>query len=117
MKVINSTRIGTVTGAIALIAALGLVNSASANGAEEPLTQKVAYEDLNLDSVSGASTLYARLKNAARAVCSPLESGDILHRAAWQSCYNHAIDTAVANVNKAQVTALRVRGAGRAPTG
>jgi UrcA family protein len=117
MKIPNNTRIGTFTGAIALFAALSFVNSASANGVEEPLTQKVAYADLNLDSVSGARTLYARLKGAAREVCSPLESSNVLRRAAWQSCFDHAVDTAVATVNKAQLTALRVGVSRRAPAG
>jgi UrcA family protein len=95
----------TTTVAIALVA-LSCATSAHAGSAADPLTKTVAYGDLNLDSQSGAKALYARLRGAARAVCSPLEDRDLAHRMAWQSCINQAIRSSVTRINNRMVTSV-----------
>jgi UrcA family protein len=72
----------------------------------QPLTRIVAYGDLNLDSVQGAQVLYARLRTAARDVCAPLEARDLGQQSRWHNCFDHAIASAVAEVNKTTVSAL-----------
>ncbi len=73
---------------------------------QQALSIKVAYGDLNLDSVDGAKALYARLRGAAAAVCRPLEDRDLARQQARQTCFNDAVARAVAEVNKTAVTAL-----------
>jgi UrcA family protein len=72
----------------------------------QPLTRIVAYGDLNLDSAQGAQVLYARLRTAARSVCAPLEGRDLGQQRHWHHCFDHAVDAAVAEVNKTTVSAL-----------
>jgi UrcA family protein len=108
------------TRAIAGIAALTLtafVHAAHANGIDGPVSKTVAYGDLNLDSVSGAKVLYRRIQTAAREVCSPLDSKGLAFRAAWQSCYDHAIDAAVDSVNSSAVAQVHAQSTGHTPAG
>jgi len=72
----------------------------------QSLTKVVAYGDPNLDSEQGAKVLYARLRNAARSVCFPLEGRDLNRIALWQGCVDNAVSSAVMQINKASVTAL-----------
>ena len=80
--------------------------SAHAGEAGEALTKTVNYGDLNLDTEAGARVLYARLRVAAKEVCSPLAGRALSLQARWQACYDHAIASAVADVNHSTVTAL-----------
>jgi len=75
------------------------------------LTTTVKYGDLNLQSESGARTLYRRLQNAAERVCGPID-----HRnRAWQECYRIALGDAVNSVGAPALFAVhratRVAGA------
>jgi UrcA family protein len=72
----------------------------------QPLTKIVAYGDLNLDAEQGAKVLYARLRSAAQSVCYPLEGRDLSRKSRWQSCFDTAVASAVAQVNKTTVSAL-----------
>jgi UrcA family protein len=69
-------------------------------------TSIVSYGDLNLDSEQGAKVLYARIRSAARNVCSSLEGCDLTEKKLWQDCFDKAVASAVVQVNKARVTAL-----------
>ncbi len=66
----------------------------------------VAYGDLNLDSIQGAKALYARLRNGAEDVCSSFEGRDLFFQKLWQTCFDSAVATAVAQVNRSSVTTL-----------
>lgn len=81
---------------------------AHADDRQQPLSKIVAYGDLNIDSDQGAKVLYARLRSAARDVCFPLESRDLV-RNRWQRCFAAAVASAVAQVNAVRVTALHNR--------
>jgi|SRR5579871_1983473 len=74
---------------------------------EQPLTKKVAFGDLNLDSDQGAKVLYARLRHAAQYVCAPWEdSRDLQRRATWRRCVENSLSDAVQRINKPQLTSL-----------
>ena len=73
---------------------------AHADDSLAPVTRAVAYGDLNLDSQAGAKVFYGRVKNAARDVCAPLADRDLGRAAQYESCDDHAVTTAVADVNK-----------------
>jgi len=66
----------------------------------------VAYGDLNLDSEQGAKALYARLRNGAEDVCSSFEGRDLAFRKLWQSCFDGAVASAVAQINSTGLTTL-----------
>lgn len=84
-------------------AAMG--DRAQAADGQQPLTRAVVYGDLNLDSEQGAKVLYTRLRGAARDVCFPLESRDF-KQTLWHRCFDGALASAVAQVDRARVTAL-----------
>ncbi len=90
-----------------------LVCAASGGGAlaaePQPLTKIVHYGDLNLDSEQGAKALYARLRSAARQVCSPLESINLTQQTKWKACFNNAISNAVGEVDKTMVSAVHAQ--------
>jgi UrcA family protein len=109
--------IRTQTNSIASILAAGLfaficaANGSTALAAEpsQRLTKIVHYGDLNLDTEQGARALYARLRGAARQVCSPLESIEMGGRQQWKACVNDAVANAVAQVNKSMLSALHAQ--------
>jgi UrcA family protein len=71
--------------------------------------QKVSYRDLNLDTEAGAGVLYRRIRRAAEEVCTPQGSLNEVVKAGWRACYDRAMNSAVAAVNKPMVTALHNR--------
>jgi len=114
----NTTKTRRLAGIVALsLSVVTFVRIAHADSIDGAPTKTVAYGDLNLDSPSGAKALYRRIQTAARAVCSPLEGKDLAFLAAWQSCYDHAIDEAVDKVNNNRVTLVRAQTTGHAPGG
>jgi UrcA family protein len=60
----------------------------------------VRFADLDLSKLDGVAVLYRRLNQAAAIVCSPLESRDLGMAAKHQQCVDHAIDGAVARVDR-----------------
>lgn len=103
-------------------ALVALVCAASANTTQAsepggPLTKKVVYGDLNLETESGASTLYKRLRIAAAEVCAPYKSIDLARRIAWQTCVDRAVTSAVEQVNRPMVTAVHNRSVNRYTAG
>jgi UrcA family protein len=96
-----------------ILAAIFLVLSATAAGskafAAETLrynTAIVAFGDLNLDSQQGLKVLYARLRSGAEEVCSSFEGRDLFFKKVWQTCFDKAVASAVAQVNRAGLTTL-----------
>ena len=67
-------------------------------------SQKVSFADLDLTNRQGTVTLYARILNAARSVCGPVDIGLADDQADWTRCVNDAIATAVAKVKDANLT-------------
>ena len=109
----QETAVKTQSKSPASILAAGLVLACAAMGArvhaaEAPQYEStvVAYGDLNLDSKQGAKALYARLRNGAEDVCSSFEGRDLFFKRLWQTCFDSAVATAVAQVNRSSVTTL-----------
>jgi UrcA family protein len=66
----------------------------------------VQYGDLNLDTDSGARTLYARLQRAATSVCPAGFTRDLSAAAAERRCRDEAVARAVEKINNARLTKL-----------
>ena len=71
----------------------------------------VAYNDLNVNTASGATALYQRIRGAAHFVCGE-EGRSIDEQAHWNSCVRAAVSQAVTSVHSPMLSALD---AGRAP--
>jgi UrcA family protein len=88
--------------------ALVALASASANGnpndTEESHGVKVNYEDLNPNTLAGASILYHRIESAARQVCGA--NADPVPHGQWKACYRMALAAAVAKVDSPWLTAI-----------
>ena len=66
----------------------------------------VGYADLDLNTADGVEALYARLRTAARHVCSQHEGRTLINAAEWQACYDQALSTAVSKVKSESLSAL-----------
>jgi len=87
------------------IACLLGATHASAGPADVGRNVTVNYRDLNLSTIEGATTLYQRLRGAARSVCDGPGTGVHAYQE-WRSCYQAAIADAVAKVNSPLLTAM-----------
>ncbi len=104
---------------IGVVAALGLgagiacaapPSNSVGDGAKQYV---VRYSDLDLAKSAGAAALYARLQQAARAVCAPFEGRELALAAQHRACMDRAVAGAVAEVNRPLLSAyhqLRTRG-------
>ncbi len=70
---------------------------------------RVSYGDLDVDRERGADVLYMRLKVAVDQVCRPLEGRAPRQRLAWRACRQEAMESAVAQINLPQLTAIHYR--------
>jgi UrcA family protein len=117
----NNT-ITTTARAFAVCVAATLVFNANASAAGASDAQSVAngalsyvvrFADLDLSNLKGTTELYARLRNAARVVCEPLESRDLRISRMHDVCVQTAITGAVESVNRpllSQYHQLRTKG-------
>ncbi len=78
---------------------------AVADESDAPQTT-VKYGDLNISTTQGAAALYARIRSAAKAVCSQFDGPVLAAYAQRDACVNKAILGAVNKVNSAALTAL-----------
>lgn len=91
---------------VALTSAVCLLGAAPASAdSSAGRSTTVSYRDLNLSTIDGATTLYHRLKVAARSVCEE-PGGGLAAYQTWQSCYRAAIADAVTKVNSPLLTTL-----------
>jgi UrcA family protein len=105
---------------IARILALSVMSAAAtltqANGtlaaSDEVPTVRVHYQDLDLSTEQGATTLYKRIAGAAKQVCPSTNTMSVNARSFAEKCVAAAIERAVADVNSpqlARLSALRSR--------
>jgi UrcA family protein len=85
-------------------------NAMKASSMDAAPAKLVSYGDLNLDSETGARTLYARLRAASREVCVGYEgSASMEQRMAGAQCYSAALTASVAHVNSPALSSLYSR--------
>ncbi len=100
----NRVRLAMISAGIALLACGGTGGLA---WAAEPIRVNVSYADLNLESPAAVSSLYGRLRSAAQRVCKPLDDGRYSPaNFGFQRCYQTALDSAVAKINRPVLTAM-----------
>jgi UrcA family protein len=109
---LNSFSSLVVAGAVAL-ACTTAADKAFADEVSLMHTKVVSYSDLNLDSPTGATVFYRRIRSAARDVCSSFEGRDVQRVTLYQHCFDNAVAGAVSQVNKSTVTAIHNQAVGR----
>jgi UrcA family protein len=95
---------------VALAAAALAATPATAQIQEIPVSKRVFFGDLALESADGRATLDRRIRHAVREVCGPVSDGNLKTFLAAQRCRRDAVSSAGAQVN--QVLASRGVGAG-----
>ena len=100
----KAKKAATTAVAAATLIAFGLPLSASAAAPSqfEKVSVTVAYNDLNIESYSGAKALYARLQRASRKACNfRAPSRALSAREATQSrrCYSNTLEAAVNKID------------------
>jgi UrcA family protein len=93
---------------VSLVCVLGT----SPGWADAPRSVTVHYADLDLSSSAGATTLYHRIRGAAKGVCGTAGMS-FVEKANWSACVNDAVGNAVSSVNSPLLTALY---SGKQPT-
>jgi UrcA family protein len=88
-----------------VVGLLGMAPALALNPANGQRSMTVTYRDLNLSTVAGATTLYRRIKGAARSVCGE-EGRRFDEQRQWKICYRGAIAGAVAIVHSPLLTAV-----------
>ena len=89
---------------LGLLVAVFLASTSAAAVQPGGMSVSVSYDDLNIDSRSGASALYKRLQRASRAVCDMRtlrEAGSVSEFRRASSCYAATLDTAVRGIESA----------------
>jgi UrcA family protein len=86
-----------------LAAALVVSGLANAGTPKDLPSVVVKYGDLNLESKAGVASLHARLRSAAKQVCSPLDSRVLGLREEYDSCVSEALTKSVADVGNANL--------------
>jgi UrcA family protein len=88
-----------------LAAALAFSGLAAAHtGNQVPPSVVVRYGDLNLANSAGVIKLHARLKGAAKQVCSAIESSTLGLRERYDSCVSDALARGVRDVGNENLT-------------
>jgi len=103
-----------VKGLIALVSVIALsIPVAASAGVLDSGTRDarihVSYGDLDLTKTAGVSTLYARLKAAARQACGPtkfIEAGSVQRKLQNEACYDSLLSRAVEKLGNDDVTAI-----------
>jgi len=68
------------------------------------LFQRVSYKDLDLNSETGARTLYKRIRSAAETVCAPYNGRQLVQYMNQVACVTSSFERAVRQVNRPMLT-------------
>jgi len=97
--------IKVVTLSISLAIGMGESQAGQSASGQEQLS--IRYEDLNLNSPSGAERMFARLQAGASKVCGERpDLRDLSQRGQYRSCLTQAMDGAVTQLGSPLVSAL-----------
>ena len=105
MNIVKSTTFRAVT-LSALLSLLYAAQAPAAGPADGLRSETVSFRDLNINTIEGATTLFQRIKGAARSVCGSFDGRRLDEWQAYNGCYKHAVAQAVANVNSPLLTAV-----------
>jgi UrcA family protein len=103
---ISSRVLASFIGAYVLAIVLIAPRVTYADSVDQPPAKAVRFGDLNLDTRSGAQTLFRRIQVAADNVCKQYEpQGASVPSAAHRTCVSNAVSAAVHSVDSPLLTA------------
>jgi len=102
----NRNRTGRIAMLVGCLLAGSLGVAQAVTPANDVPTVVVSYDDLDLSTTDGATTLYKRISVAAHKVCPFEDAVHPMQVAANNSCRNAAIARAVSTVNNAKLAAV-----------
>jgi UrcA family protein len=97
--------IRVVAAGLAIVAATLIADIAAAKE-RDAVSAVVNYTDLDLTRSTDTARLYARLKYASHKVCNAYDSRELRTRDLYASCFDKALNSAVAEVNDAKLSSL-----------
>ena len=103
----------------AILSSLAFSFATVSNAADDTVPPQVIvkFGDLNISNPQGAATLYARIRSAAKSVCSQFDGRRLEEMAQRDACIDKAILGAVTKVNNSALSAVyRAKTAKEAPT-
>lgn len=114
VRTVRAARVGAVSicaAWLACSAALLTLFTADAQAKDELIEEQVVvkYADLDLSQPQDVRALYSRLRNASNAVCGAYDVRDQRVRLLRQVCYDTALESAVADVNRASIIELHAK--------
>jgi UrcA family protein len=102
---VHRSLLASLTLGAALLAGTALAAGPVADSSLAARSMTVRYNDVNLATVAGATTLYQRIQGAAHLVCGEPGRG-LLEQQSWKQCVRNAVAEAVATVNEPTLTAV-----------
>jgi len=100
-------KLNQMIGIATMVAASGLAHSEPLGTNQvETRTKTVSYNRVEAQTAEGAQALYKRLRTAARSVCTQPFEPNVIPSRDQVACASTALDTAVQNVNVAEVSTL-----------
>ena len=97
---------GILSGLVLLGTAMLCSTAALAAEQMEPPSLSVKYVQADLQDSNSARALYNRIQRAARIVCQQPTAREVDRYRLYESCYDRAVDNAVANVGATALTAV-----------
>lgn len=70
-----------------------------------PLSYRVSFDDLNLNSAAGIEHLYGRIQSAAGSVCHAFDGRDLKSASLRKQCVEETIEKAVGQIGLERLTA------------
>jgi len=99
-----NTQIKNAKNVLVVVAAMSAAMLVGVVHAADVPARAVSYQDLNLNTESGAKVLYGRIHGAAEQVCGNVEIRDLPGVRAHEACVEKAVSDAVAAVNNQRLT-------------
>lgn len=100
---INVSKPASMLAALLCAALPGMTVRAMA--AESPPVARVRYTTADLGTPQAIAGLYFRLRNAARRVCGPIDSRDLVRYPEWRNCVAQALSEGVRQVRSPELRA------------
>jgi UrcA family protein len=104
MKTINYTKQIAMASVAAICVASATMGAHADEAAVNAPTRTVHYSDLNLNTPTGVSVLYRRIRSAAEQVCGDVNSRRLEEAAAAKACVSKAVYVSVHSVNNVRLT-------------
>lgn len=102
----NRQRLAILSAVLVLTSGVAAADADGTRANQRTRSVVVSYETASLGQDTGAQALHERLEAAARHTCGTLEAKDLRARREWQTCYETALNDAVARVGHERLASV-----------